>query len=307
MRRTLAIGALIAAVGGLIAWWLSFDAHSPGSQAPGAGNSARREVLPDSGAVTASRAVPATRVESPPEMRGKSLEQSARLAAPENQLAANAQPSADAGASSEPRPGATAGPKPEDQTRYPTQWRCIGMFPEGRRDYESFADSSTAWSGTFSARIASRVAHPETPGSGCYQIIAADEFKGRRVEFSLYMRTLNAAPGAHITFRSVGYGLEVDVNDTESSSVRGTSGWARHSIVIDVPLRTSLIGLGAMLENTGTLWIDEASLQIVPQNTPLTQTPKPPGHNSWNPDPSKFPTALQNGGFEDTIEAPPAP
>jgi len=181
------------------------------------------------------------------------------------------------------------------------------MFPESRRDYEVIADSSTAWSGSFSAKAESRVAHPEIPGAGCYQVIAADEFKGRRVEFSLYMRTLNAAPGAHLLFRIVGDGREVDVYEMESRRVRGTSGWARHSVVADVPYGASIIGLGGMLENTGTLWIDDASFQIVASDTPLTQAPQPPGHNSWNPDPTKFAPALQNGGFEDTIEVPPSP
>jgi hypothetical protein len=83
----------------------------------------------------------------------------------------------------------------------------------------------------------------------------------------------------------------------ESRWVRGTSGWARHSVVIDVPIRASFIVVGAALENTGSLWIDEASLQIVPQATPLTQPPRPATGWGSLPAPSKFPTALQNGGF----------
>jgi len=181
------------------------------------------------------------------------------------------------------------------------------MGEASRRDYESFADSSTAWSGTFSARMASRVARPEFPGTGCSQVIAADDFKGRRVEFSLYMRTLDATPGAHLVFRALGENREIASYDLESRWVHGTSGWARHSLVIDVPIRASVILLGAWLEEAGALWIDEASLQIVTNDTPLTQAPKPATQYSWVPDPGKFSTALQNGGFEDTIELPPAP
>jgi hypothetical protein len=48
-------------------------------------------------------------------------------------------------------------------------------------------------------------------------------------------------------------------------------------------------------------------LQIVPLATPLTQPANPSTHYGSIPDPSKFPTALQNGGFEDTIELPAAP
>jgi hypothetical protein len=291
----------------MIAWWLVFDTDPPGTQAPGAGNFAGREQLPDSRTAPASRGAPASGVESPAESGGDSLERSARPAAPENQLAANAQPSAAAAAPPEPRPNA-AGPKPEDKTRFPAKWQCGGGMGEAsRRDYLAFADSSDAWSGSFSARIESRVPHPEFPGAGCSQGIATDEFKGRRVEFSLYMRTLNAAPGARLVFRADGDNRELAVYDMESRWVRGTSGWARHSVVIDVPIRASIIVVGAALENTGSLWIDEASLQIVPQATPLTQPPKPPAGWGSLPDPSKFPTALQNGGFEDTIEVPPAP
>jgi len=314
MRRSLAIGALVATVGGVIAWWLISGADSFETKAGGAGNSTIRE------APSESSAAPASGIESTPEARGESLEQSEQLAASENQRDANARPTADATAPPEPResnpaevtPGesprdAEAGTGPEGKTRLPAQWRCIGVLPESRRDYEVFADSSTAWSGSFSARMESRVADPEIPGAGCYQIIAADEFKGRRVEFALYMRTLNAAPGAHLVFRSFGEGREVDIDETESRWVRGTSGWARHSIVIDVPYNASIIGVGGRLVKTGTLWIDEASLQIVDGNTPLTQTPRPPGRSVWNPDPTKHPNALRNSGFEDTVDVPPSP
>lgn len=315
MRRHFAIGALIAAVGGVIAWWMISGADSPGAPAPAAGSSAGREATSD------SAAIPAARVESPPEVRGEWLQQSGQLTEQENQAPANAQPTADAAVSSEPRksspvgvtpgetqPEAGAAARPQDKTRFPTQWRCGGwMGDKSRREYQAFADSSTAWSGSFSARIESRVVGPEFSGAGCYQGIAADDFKGRRVEFSLYMRTLEARPGAHLVFRADGDDRELAVYDMESRWVRGSAGWARHSVVIDVPYRTSIIVLGAMLVNTGTLWIDEASLQIVGSDTPLTQPSRAASQYGWLPDPGKFPTALQNGGFEDTIEVPPSP
>jgi hypothetical protein len=107
-----------------------------------------------------------------------------------------------------------------------------------------------------------------------------------------------------LVFHAEGDNRGFAVNDMGSPWMRGTSGWARHSVVIDVPLGTSIIALGAILMDTGTLWIDEASVQIVGSDTPLTQTLNSTSQSGWIPDPTRFPTALQNGGFEDTIERP---
>jgi len=50
-------------------------------------------------------------------------------------------------------------------------------------------------------------------------------------------------------------------------------------------------------------------LRIVTRDTPLTQTPTPLPGSAYNAavDPTQFAAALQNGGFEATIEVAPSP
>jgi hypothetical protein len=91
----------------------------------------------------------------------------------------------------------------------------------------------------------------------------------------------------------------------EPGLLYGDVDWAEYSAVLDVPESASVIVFAGTLVTTGTLWIDDASIEIVGPSTPLTVKPVPRAHFNQVVAPDQLPTSLQNGGFEETSVIPP--
>ena len=178
--------------------------------------------------------------------------------------------------------------------------------PGAQADYQIASNPNTAWSGSFSASIASEIRDPAMPGAGLCQSIAADQFRGRRVRFTLHMRTLNAMPGAHVVFRvESADGRLLSLYNMLPRQLRGTTPWAAHSVVIEIPGRATKLTVGGTLMKSGSLWIDDALLEIVGPDVPLT--PLPPTAVQYFPAESVagLSASLQNGGFEETATSAP--
>ena len=45
--------------------------------------------------------------------------------------------------------------------------------------------------------------------------------------------------------------------------IRGTRGWERHAVEIALPPATTQLRVGIVLQGKGTLWVDDAVLEIV--------------------------------------------
>jgi len=212
-----------------------------------------------------------------------------------------APPAAPPGAPGSAAPTAAAGPgdAKDGEDAFPRYWRRCFRDPGAAADYRVVSDPGTAWSGSRSARVSSLVASPRSPGAGVCQVIAATSIKGRRVRLTLHMRTSNAVPGAHMLFRAEGGdGRVLAFYNMEPRWVSGTQDWAAYSAVLDVPEQSAVVMFGGSLVNAGTLWIDDALIEIVGRDVAVTQGP-PPGVQ-YNPvvDPASLSRALQNPGFE---------
>jgi hypothetical protein len=52
--------------------------------------------------------------------------------------------------------------------------------------------------------------------------------------------------------------------------IKGSTGWTKYEIVLDVPNNASLIAYGALLSGTGQIWFDNITFEIVGDNIPIT-------------------------------------
>lgn len=52
--------------------------------------------------------------------------------------------------------------------------------------------------------------------------------------------------------------------------IKGTSGWKKYEIVLDVPNEASNIAFGALLNGTGQIWVDNVHFDIVGNSVPTT-------------------------------------
>lgn len=189
---------------------------------------------------------------------------------------------------------------------FPDAWRrCFGWYGD-KSAYEFAADSSTFSTGSWSARISSRAAAPNPPGAAICQYLAATAYRGKRVRVTLHMRSRTAEPGAHMMFRAdSATGQVVAFYNMAPNWVRGTTDWAEHSAVLDVPANASVIIIAGSLVNTGTLWIDDAALEVVDSQSKLTQPAPPPGHFNQVIATDQLPTTPRNPGFEENSAVPP--
>lgn len=195
----------------------------------------------------------------------------------------------------------------EAENFFPRHWRrCFREYSGERDGYEFASDSTSAWSGSWSARISSRVERPSPYGAALCQTIAATTFRGQRVRVTLHMRALNAIPGAHLVFRTEGSdGRLLAFHNMEPRWVSGTADWSAQTVVIDVPNNVSVIVFGGALVNTGTLWIDDASIEVVSLEVPLSQKAAPLTHYNLVVDTAGLAQVLQNPGFEETMPVNP--
>jgi hypothetical protein len=192
--------------------------------------------------------------------------------------------------------------EPETE-RFPRYWRrCSSIAGNASAGYRIASDSTIVWRGTASVVIASREAQPNSGGASICQWISAAAFKGKRVAFSAQLQTLNAVPGAHLTFRAdAADGRVVAFSAMARQFVPGTTGWTAHSIVIDVPDSADTIMVGAALANTGSVWVDDVAIEVVGADWPVTESAPPVIRYAVRVDPSSVSNQLMNAGFEETV------
>ncbi len=304
-----AASGVLLVVTALLLWWLNPGAardDDPAAAKAVAIKSPARSIQP-----ATPRADPAAPARTTPGEAASSLGDSSDAAGPAvgGTQAASASQDSIAGVAVEAgnMPAASDSNEGKDEEqRFPRHWRRCFRNPGAQADYQIASNPNTAWSGSFSANIASEIREPAIAGAGLCQSIAANLFRGRRVRFTLHMRTLNAMPGAHLVFRTESSdGRLLSLYNMLPRHLRGTTQWAAHSVVIQIPEQATLITVGGTLMKTGSLWIDDALLEVVGPEVPLT--PLPPTAVQYFPAVSTagLTNELRNGGFEETTTSAP--
>lgn len=69
-------------------------------------------------------------------------------------------------------------------------------------------------------------------------------------------------------YRSVAIGMSIDENFPDR--IKGTMGWRRYDVVIEVPKFASNLAYGAYLGGTGQIWFDGISFEEVNKDVPLS-------------------------------------
>jgi len=159
----------------------------------------------------------------------------------------------------------------------PRGWDQSGASPpSGGEGYEIVTDREAPHGGQASERI--RLAdEPHTFGT-LTQAIAADVWRGKRVRLSGWLRTQGVDSGF------AGLWLRIDPSATASGAlgfdnmsdrgVKGTTGWKRYQVVLDVPKEAGKIAFGALLVGGGTAWVDDLELAAAGKDVPITRRPK---------------------------------
>lgn len=142
---------------------------------------------------------------------------------------------------------------------------------EDTRSYEIGIDRRERYRGKPSGYIKSIA---PSAGFGSFrQIFRADMYKGKRLKMTgcaksdsveewagLWMRI----DGPSRTERSLGF------DNMEDRPIKGTTGWTRYQIVLDVPENSAAIAFGVLILGSGQLWATDFEFEVVGMDVPTT-------------------------------------
>lgn len=151
----------------------------------------------------------------------------------------------------------------------PDGWHAIGAGT-----YSVGADVARRPGGTgwHSATLASTVELPLETGM-VLQSIRADEYRGRRIRVTGYMRTDAVAGTAGLFARIDGKEVTLASDYMLNRALSGTQAWRLQAIVLDVPRDAVGITLGFYLTGPGRIWVDDVEVEAVGRGVPVTGVP----------------------------------
>ncbi len=182
-----------------------------------------------------------------------------------------------------------------------TTYDCapIGWYPvlANARDVVTGIDTMVKRSGKASGFI--KRPPTLTLGSGSLkQALDASAYKGQHVKLTVYLKALDLE-GAYIWFRA-------DKLDTAIAHVAlpieipNFSSWTPVSCTLDVPENALVFQFGIVLQNQGTIWFDDCTIEIVDRSIPAFNSLSEESKTRRQP-PRFFPTHPKpmNLDFED--------
>ena len=181
--------------------------------------------------------------------------------------------------------------------------QCWGLRGSAPLDFVVTLDRETHTSGEASAMI---TASRESRGyATMFQSSAAESVRGKRVEFSVDLRTRGATRGANLLLRAedehgitvafdnmwMSYGAERRPDQLINRGVTGDSDWSTQHVVVEIPDSARVVTYGVSLDGGGKAWIDNARIEVVTRDMAITglavsQWPVPPtilntGRPTW--------------------------
>jgi hypothetical protein len=155
----------------------------------------------------------------------------------------------------------------------PGQPACAGELPPAwfvavppNCDYQAGLDLTVSHTGQASGVVRSKASAPGGVGT-LMQVFAARDYRGQRIRVSAYVRAEDVMGWAALWVRVGDSKYQLSYFDRRLdglsfSTVAGTTDWARHEIVLDVPQDGGVIALGISLEGTGHIWLDDVQIQV---------------------------------------------
>jgi hypothetical protein len=131
----------------------------------------------------------------------------------------------------------------------------------GEKSYDFVVDPAVAHGGARSMRI---VNVGTQPYGSLAQDVPGAPFSGKTVRFSGWMKTRDTNDGGAALFIIADRGGAITAHEfMEGAEVKGTRDWQRYTITLAIPPSTSKVRVGVTLQGTGTVWVDDAELEIV--------------------------------------------
>lgn len=159
-----------------------------------------------------------------------------------------------------------------EDARPEATWRMVGA---ARDDFRFERTTESPHGGGASGTIVNVVEAPRGRAA-LEQTFHAAAWRGKRVRFSAWLRgdRLEGSAGLWITtFGADAPPLSPGLT-TAGNGRDGSFDWERLSVVVDVPPEADTIALALWIEARGKLWLDDATLEAVGTEVPLSSVDK---------------------------------
>ena len=144
-------------------------------------------------------------------------------------------------------------------------WHTAGSHPA---DYDMGTDTTTAFTGSSSGFIKGK---PSSQGFGTYmQTIDASEYRGKRVQLSVYVKSADVADWAGVWMRVDAGTTPIAFDNMQERPIKGSQDWTQSRLVLDVANNATAIAFGILLRGNGAVWIDDVALVAVGPEVPVT-------------------------------------
>jgi len=148
----------------------------------------------------------------------------------------------------------------------PKGWLLAGSAPA---DYETGVDRKVSHAGKASGFLRAK----EMPkGFGTLmQMFKPDAFRGKRVRLSAWVKSQQVAGWAGVWMRVDGDDkAPLAFDNMQNRPIKGTSGWQKYEVVLDVADKATAIAFGILLDGAGAVWIDDIRFEVVDRSVPTT-------------------------------------
>ena len=113
------------------------------------------------------------------------------------------------------------------------------------------------------------------------QSISAEKYKGSKVRLSGLVKSEEVTDWAGLWMRDDKRSEVLAFDNMQNRGIRGTTGWQRYYVVLDVPKDATQIAFGILLSGPGLVWLNDPKPEIVnadeaPTNMPEQILPESP-------------------------------
>jgi hypothetical protein len=95
------------------------------------------------------------------------------------------------------------------------------------------------------------------------QTFDAEMYKGKKVKLTGFIRSEEVKSWAAMWMRVDDAKGSVSFDNMQDRSIKGTTNWNKYEIVLSVPERSTTINYGVLLSETGQVWMDNLTFEIV--------------------------------------------
>ncbi len=151
--------------------------------------------------------------------------------------------------------------KPQSNAQSINGWTKAGSKP---LSYEVGFDKNNAKKGKKSAYIES-IDH-EIKGFGTLmQSCDAKNYLGKKIKLTAFIKSEDVANRAGMWLRvdSKFAKKYLSFDNMQDRPIKGNTDWIKYEIVLNVPLESSILNYGVLINGTGKVWFDQLSIEIV--------------------------------------------